>query len=220
MMGKGSRQETFFVVIMHPVSCIGFLPLTIAEAILYASGQLAAAEIQTARLDTEVLLAHVLGKDRVWLITHNHDSLDSVAEKRFEQVIRRRRSREPLQYITGNQEFWGLDFAVTPAVLIPRPETELLVESAARIGRGTDKVALVDLCTGSGCIAVSLAKELVDARIFATDMSGQALAVARENARRHGVADRIRFFEGDLFGTGAPAAMLDHGRIATSGSPG
>ncbi len=118
----------------------------------------------------------------------------------FEDTIRRRYRREPLQYITGKQEFWGLEFIVTPDVLIPRPETELLVESAIEIVKGADhRATIVDLCTGSGCIAISLAAEIKNAVIFATDTSEQALAVARENARRHGVSDRIRFLPGDLF---------------------
>ena len=187
--------------------------MTIAEALKYASVKLTAAGISNARLDAEVLLAYELGKDRAWIITHREDTLDSTRQPLFEDAIRRRSRREPLQYITGNQEFWGLDFKVTPAVLIPRPETELLVETAVEISKGKDPVALVDLCTGSGCIAVSLAKELADARIFATDMSGQALSVARENAQRHGVSDRIRFFEGNLFD---PLDELDlRGRLDT-----
>ena len=123
------------------------------------------------------------------------------------RLIERRAQREPLQYITGRQEFWGLDFMVTPDVLIPRPETELIVETALAACQDRSRpLTIIDLCTGSGCIAISLAKELPAARIFATDTSAKALAVARENARRHGVSDRIRFLEGDLFG---PLEELD-----------
>jgi len=175
--------------------------LTTAEAITYAFGKLAAAGISTARLDAEVILSHVLGKDRVWLITHDRDELDERLRELFAEAIARRALREPLQYITGKQEFWGLEFIVTPAVLIPRPETEFLVEAAAAIMRGANRrTTIVDLCTGSGCVAISLAKLPGDARIIATDTSAGALIVACKNAHHHGVSDRICFLEGDLYG--------------------
>ncbi len=181
--------------------------MTISDAICGATEQLAHSGIQTARLDAEVLLAHIVKKDRAWLIAHDRDALDTAEGKFFEEAIQRRSRREPLQYITGRQEFWGLDFLVTPDVLIPRPETELLVESAARFAREAGRnIAVIDICTGSGCVAVSLARELAGARIFACDVSAQALAVARENARLNGVSDRIRFLEGDLF---EPCEELD-----------
>jgi release factor glutamine methyltransferase len=186
--------------------------LIIAEAIYEAAQKLSGAGIANARLDAEVLLSHLLKRDRVWLITHNNDSLDNVNLKSFEGAIDRRSRREPLQYIIGRQEFWGLDFIVTPDVLIPRPETELLVETAVEIVKGSSaRATITDLCTGSGCVAISLAKEIADARVFATDMSMQALVVARENALTHGVSDRIRFLEGDLF---QPFEELDlRGRV-------
>lgn len=181
--------------------------MTIAEAINRAAQKLSGCGITNARLDAEVLLSHILERDRAWLITHNNDGLDNERYKLFEDAIDRRSRREPLQYIIGRQEFWGLEFTVTHNVLIPRPETELLIETAINILRDANKQAMiVDLCTGSGCVAVSLAKELANARIFAVDKSSQALAVARENAQRHGVSDRIRFLEGDLY---APLEELD-----------
>ncbi len=166
--------------------------------------------ISTARLDAEVLLSHTIMRDRAWLIIHRDESLNESQRTLFEDAVNRRARREPLQYITGKQEFWGLDFSVTPDVLIPRPETELVVEAAIKIIQTTgSQVTIIDLCAGSGCIAVSLAKEPAAPRIFATDKSDRALAVARENARKHNVSDRIRFLEGDLFG---PLAELDlHG---------
>ena len=168
--------------------------------------------IGNARLDAEILLSHTFMRDRAWLIIHRDESLDESQRSLFEDAVNRRARREPLQYITGKQEFWGLDFSVTPDVLIPRPETELVVEAALKIiHTGGKQVTIVDLCAGSGCIAVSLAKETDAARIFATDKSDRALAVARENARKHDVSDRIRFLEGDLFG---PLAELDlHGMV-------
>jgi release factor glutamine methyltransferase len=174
--------------------------LTLAEAIYKAAQKFSEHGISNPRLDAEVLLSHVLKKDRAWLITHISDPLDNGTVKLFESVIDRRTRREPLQYITGMQEFWGLEFIVTSDVLIPRPETELLVETALKIMQSASRQAtIIDLCTGSGCVAVSMAKEIGNARIFATDKSNRALAVARENARRHDVSDRIRFLEGDLY---------------------
>jgi release factor glutamine methyltransferase len=175
--------------------------VTLAEAINKAAHKLAAHGISNSRLDAEVLLRHALGRDRAWLLAHIQDGLDDERRRTFEQFIERRAGREPLQYITGRQEFWGLEFLVTPDVLIPRPETELIIETV--LGTAPDRsrpLKVIDLCTGSGCIAVSLAKELSAAQVIASDTSAKALIVARENACRHGVGDRIRFFEGDLFG--------------------
>jgi release factor glutamine methyltransferase len=185
--------------------------VTIAEALYRAAQTLATAGITNARLDAELLLARLLGRDRTWLFTHANDPLDAVCLRPFQELIDRRVKREPLQYILGSQEFWGRAFRVTPAVLIPRPETELLVERAVEILRGTDRPTVIDLCTGSGCIAVSLAKELRAPTIFATDISEQALDVARTNAAAHACSDRIRFLAGDLFD---PIAELDlRGRV-------
>jgi release factor glutamine methyltransferase len=185
--------------------------VTIAEAIQKAAKELSAHNVPNARLDAELLLRHTLGKDRAWLLAHMQDRLDDQGQSSFEQSIERRILREPLQYITGTQDFWGLPFSVTPDVLIPRPETEFVVEAALKAVSGLDTPVIVDLCTGSGCIAISLAKELPKARIFATDRSDRAVYMARENARKNGVADRIRFLEGDLFG---PLEEMDlRGRI-------
>ncbi len=174
--------------------------MKITDAIRCATERLAQSGIQNARLDAEVLLSRLVEKDRVWLITHNNDSLDNGRCKRFDDAIERRSRREPLQYILERQEFWGLEFIVTPDVLIPRPETEWLVERAVSIlSSMSGHITIVDLCTGSGCVAISLAKEFGDARIFGTDNSPRALVIAKENAQRHGVADRIRFLEGDLY---------------------
>jgi release factor glutamine methyltransferase len=180
--------------------------VTLAEAINKAASTLSAHGVSNARLDAEVLLRFILGKDRAWLLTHADEPLDEDQRNLFEKAVDRRAKREPLQYIIGRQEFWGLDFIVGPDVLIPRPETELVVETALKItehgSRSTESntpFTIVDLCTGSGCIAVSLAHEIRNARFFALDSSGKALAIARENARKHGVSERIRFLAGDLF---------------------
>jgi release factor glutamine methyltransferase len=199
-------------IMRHPIPHSPFSDVTLIEAINSVSAKLAAAGIANARLDAEVLLCHTLGKDRAWLLAHMPDALGDEDLRLFEQTGKRRAAREPLQYITGKQEFWGLEFLVTPDVLIPRPETELILESIARPGEDRNRLLrIIDLCTGSGCIAVSLAKELPQARILATDKSSRALSIAGENARRHGVADSIRFFEGDLF---VPLEELDiHGQV-------
>ncbi len=173
--------------------------MTIAEAIAAAAERLAAQGVENARLDAEVLLRHVLGRDRAWLVAHYPDPLDGVSQSSYERYIDRRAKREPLQYITGTQEFWGIPFRVTRDVLIPRPETELVVEESLKRTSREACPIIVDLCTGSGCIAVSLAHELPKSRVFATDRSEQALDVARENARRNGVAGHIRFCQGNLF---------------------
>ncbi len=199
-------------IMRHPTPHSPFSDVTLIEAINSISAKLASAGISNARLDAEVLLCHTLGKDRAWLLAHMPDVLSDADLRPFEQAGKRRAAREPLQYITGKQEFWGLEFMVTPDVLIPRPESELILESILRPGEDRNRLLrIIDLCTGSGCIAVSLAKELPQARILATDKSPKALSIAGENARRHGVTDSIRFFEGDLF---VPLEELDiHGQV-------
>ncbi len=183
--------------------------VTLFETINTASERFTEAGITNSRLDAELLLCHTLGKDRAWLLAHMQEAVDEQHRALFEQAVDRRALREPLQYILGKQEFWGLDFLVTRDVLIPRPETELIIETALTLVPNKDaRLTILDLCTGSGCIAVSLAKELASARFFASDKSEKALDVARENARRHGTTDRIRFLEGDLFG---PLKELDLG---------
>lgn len=185
---------------------------TIREAFLWAEEYLAQHDIPDAKAEAEYLLAHVLGCKRTELFLNRAASLSHYDLQEFINFVERRIKREPSQYITGGQEFWGLAFKVTPDVLIPRPETELLVEEAIKTVRGQEsgvrsqntkihysELTILDLCTGSGCIAISLAKEILDCKIYATDVSEKALDVARENAERHGVADRITFVQGNLF---------------------
>lgn len=193
--------------------------MTIAQAIHQAADRLRKAGVPAAAFDAELLLRHVLGRDRAWVLAHGSDALPGEQQADFERAVSRRAQREPLQYIAGVQEFWGLDFEVTPDVLIPRPETELVVETALKAARQTPSPLIVDLCTGSGCIAISLAKHLPGARIFATDASGKALSVARRNAQRHGVADRIRFLEGDLFGPLEELDLFERADIITANPP-
>lgn len=169
--------------------------------------RLRATRVPSHTLAAELLLMHALGRDRTWLYTHSEDAVDPAAEERYFALVARRAAGEPTQYLTGKQEFWGLEFEVTPAVLIPRPETEHVVEVALeRLGARGIKIRLdtgepsaplriADVGTGSGCLAVALAHELPHAEIVATDISVPALEVARRNAARHGVLSRIHFLE-------------------------
>jgi release factor glutamine methyltransferase len=151
-----------------------------------------------AHRDSEGLLMHVLGRDRAYLYSRPELELSCTELNQYHELLERRSSGEPLQYITGRQEFWGLNLLVTPDVLIPRPETEHAVEAAVELMRGIQSPRIVDVGTGSGCIALALASELAQAKIEAVDISADALAVAEENAQRLGVADRIAFSRGDL----------------------
>ncbi|MGA2570599.1 MAG: peptide chain release factor N(5)-glutamine methyltransferase [Terracidiphilus sp.] len=158
---------------------------------------------ERARRDAETLFLHVLKKtdperNLAWLIAHEDEAVATETARRFRALVGRRAAGEPIQYITGEAEFYGLAFHVNRDVLIPRPETEHLVERAIGLARAFGRPRIVDVGTGSGAIAVALAKVLPEARICATEISSAALEVARGNAERHGVASRVRFFEGDL----------------------
>lgn len=164
--------------------------------------------IEQPRASAEVLLAHVLGTERIQLYLNHDKPLGREELDRFRDYVRRRAAFEPTQYIVGKQEFWSLEFEVTPAVLIPRPETEIVVEKALELANGPSPLVL-DLCTGSGAIAVAIAHERQDIRVVATDISSAALAVARKNAARNGVLDRVRFAGMDLFDALAYAPRFD-----------
>ena len=172
------------------------------DELLRAAARLSAGGIDNPRLDAEVLLAHGLNISREQLVMGGDLAMSPVAAQGIETLLLRRLAREPVAYITGRQEFWSLDFAVTPDVLIPRPDTERLVEVAllctAKFSAGKP-LRIVDLCTGSGAVAVSLARELPSAQIYLTDISPAALAVARRNAEAYQVAAQMQFFTGDLF---------------------
>jgi len=162
----------------------------------------------TPRLDAEVIFAHTLEQDRSWLYAHNNDTLPDTISQQLIQLIQRRVRREPVAYIIGQREFFGLTFKVTPDVLIPRPETELLVEQAIQLTQKT-RPLIVDVGTGSGCIAISLAVQMAGALVIATDVSSKALVVAQRNARRHSVETRIHFKHSDLLsGLEGPVDLL------------
>jgi release factor glutamine methyltransferase len=156
--------------------------------------------VEYPRLDAEVLLAHALECRRIDLYASLHEQTASEAlRERFRDLIRRRLEGCPVAYLVGRKEFFSLTFEVGPAVLIPRPETEFVVMECLRLAKSMAASRILDIGTGSGCIAVSVALKLPAAAVTAIDLSTDALAVARKNAERHGVAERIRFLQGDLF---------------------
>ncbi|UFS72451.1 peptide chain release factor N(5)-glutamine methyltransferase [Geomonas sp. RF6] len=167
----------------------------VLKVLNWTKGYLAEKGVENPRLEAEWLLCEALSLDRVGLYLNFDKPLQEVELASFRALVVRRGRREPLQYILGSQEFMGLEFQVTPAVLIPRHDTEVLVEQAVERGKGARRV--LDIGTGSGCIAVSVAKALPKAEVSAVDCSAEALAVAKGNAERHGAA--IRFHHGSLF---------------------
>lgn len=190
----------------HP----GVMTFDVRAALKEGIARLRGARVPSYTLAAELLLIHAVGHDRTWLYSHPEQVIDSAIAERYFGLIARRAAGEPTQYLTGKQEFWSLEFEVTPAVLIPRPETEHVVEVALerlgasgikinlRTGAPTPALRIADVGTGSGCLAVALAYELPHAEVFATDISAAALEVARRNAVRHRVADRIHFLQTNL----------------------
>jgi release factor glutamine methyltransferase len=170
--------------------------LSLGVSMLESSG------VPSAGLTAELLLMHIVGRDRSWIYAHPEAALTPTQQSLYEYLVQQRIAGVPTQYLTGKQGFWGLEFEVTPDVLIPRPETELLMEVAlARLeAQRFHPLRIADVGTGSGCIAVALAHELSNVRVLATDISASALRVARRNALRHKVAERIEFRQLDLLG--------------------
>ncbi len=156
---------------------------------------------EQVRQDAEILLCHALGRDKAWLLAHINHGFEVEQGERYDVLLARRATGEPIQYITGEAEFYGLPFRVTPDVLIPRPETEHVVEKVIELAGYFERPRIVDVGVGSGAIAVTLARKLPHAQVAATDISLRALAIARENAKNNGV--ELRFLEGNLL---APVA--------------
>lgn len=173
---------------------------TLGELIAEARRLLEQAGIESAEQEALWIMEHVLRLPSHNMITDRDRLLSSSELAATRGLIARRVGREPLQYILGTQEFCGLEFEVSPAVLIPRPETELLVEYVTQRISAAHQATIVDVCTGSGCIAVAIARLRPRARVLAIDLSSSALHVARRNAIRHGVGERITWLEGDLLG--------------------
>lgn len=184
---------------------------TLVQILAAGERALAACGIDTPRLDAEVLLADALGLGRTALYARLADTPSAAQQAAFRQRLIRRARNEPVAYITGKQEFWSLEFAVERDVLIPRPETELVVETGLGLfgSHTTDALRIADVGTGSGCLAIALAKELPRARFWAVDRSLAALAIARRNACRHGVAARIGLWCGDLLDAAAGRSAFD-----------
>lgn len=172
--------------------------MNLTEAIDWAVDELCAKQIEDARLEAELLLVHTLGIKKSELILYQSKIIEDKNYKRYQENIKRRLKHEPTAYIIGTQPFLGLDIIVNRSVLIPRPETELLVEQALKVASSQLPVAIADIGTGSGCIAITLAKRLPLAEVYGIDSSNDALKVAKTNAETHKVADRCHFIKGNL----------------------
>lgn len=179
--------------------------MTLRDALASAISRLTARNVPSPRLNAELLLMFTLECDRAYLHAHPERKLSGNDQRRYDRALTERERGVPTQYITGHQEFWGMDLIVTPAVLIPRPETEHVIETVLQrqsVGRRArspaDSLRIVDVGTGSGCIALALAKELPRAEIHATETSPAALEIARANTARHQLEDRIQFHQADL----------------------
>ncbi|MFC1949735.1 peptide chain release factor N(5)-glutamine methyltransferase [Chloroflexota bacterium] len=172
--------------------------MIVRQALARAGEILAASSIENPSLESELLLRHTLGIDRVQLYLDFDYELNPEEYEKFRSLVQRRLSNEPTAYITGHREFYGLDFYVDSSVLIPRPETELLVDKVFELSKERSLSTIADIGTGCGAIAISLAANLPQARIYATDISAAALEVALSNCWKHGMEDRIILLEGDM----------------------
>ena len=172
--------------------------MQLKQALTSAVEQLESSDVGSPRLNAETLLMFVLGVNRAYLYAHPERELTNAEQVRYDEVIAQRAGDVPSQYITGHQEFWGLDFLVSPAVLIPRPETEHLVETVLKLASDVPAPRIVDVGTGSGCIALALAHEVKSAEIYGVDLATEALEIARANAARLELDRRVRFLHSNL----------------------
>src|SRR5579871_5923112 len=156
---------------------------------------------ESPRLDSEVLLAHALGCKRIDLYARHTEPSPEQGRQKFRELVRQRVEGCPVAYLVGRKEFFSLEFEVNRAVLIPRPDTECVVDECLRLSKGMAEPAILDIGTGSGCLAVAVAKHHKTAQVTAVDISPEALAVASRNAAKHGVSERVRFLQSDLFAT-------------------
>ncbi|MGE5191295.1 MAG: peptide chain release factor N(5)-glutamine methyltransferase [Deltaproteobacteria bacterium] len=184
-------------------------PWTVGKIIDWTTGHLRKRGSDTPRLEAEILLAHARRCPRIQLYVQYNEPLTEEERGVMRDLVRRRAQSEPVAYLVGHREFFGLEFRVTPDVLIPRPETETLVLEIVTLAKQQPRPRILDVGTGSGCIAVSAAVNVPDAIVTATDVHSRALEIARENAARHGVAERIRYLEGDLFAPLMPAEQFE-----------
>ncbi len=182
---------------------------TVKKILDWTTGHLRKHGSDTPRLEAEILLAHARRCPRIQLYVQYNEPLSDDERQIMRDLVRRRAQSEPVAYLVGHREFFGLEFRVTPDVLIPRPETETLVLEVITLAKPQTRPRILDVGTGSGCIAVSAAVNVPDAVVTATDLHPRALEVARENAAHHGVAERIRFLQGDLFAPLTPAEQFE-----------
>lgn len=199
--------------------------MDIRAALKEGMTRLRAAKVPSHTLAAELLLMNALGRDRTWMYTHHERMVEPQILEEYFALVVRRAAGEPTQYLTGKQEFWGLEFEVRPGVLIPRPETEHLVEVVLErlgprglkirmdTGEPSPRLRVADIGTGSGCLAVALAYELPHADVVATDISALALQVAQKNAERHGVADRVRFVQSNLLDAAVESGTKDEAGV-------
>ena len=184
-------------------------PWTVARLLDWTAKYLTDKGSESPRLDTEVLLAHSLGCKRIDLYTRHDEVVTDDSRQRFKALIRQRIEGCPVAYLVGRKEFYSLEFEVSRAVLIPRPDTETVVEECLKLAKAMTEPTILDVGTGSGCLAVTVAKYCKQARVTAVDISAEALEVATRNAAKHGVAERIRFVQGDLFAPLAEGEAFD-----------
>lgn len=198
----GSRQSTIFAERLTPFTVTPrrntLFRMQLKPALTSAVERLEAADVGSPRLNAEVLLMFVLGVNRAHLYAHPERELTAEEETRYDEVLAQRATGMPAQYITGHQEFWGLDFVVSSAVLIPRPETEHLVETVLELARDLPRPKIVDVGTGSGAIALALAHELKGADVYAVDLSAEALEIAKANAVRLQLDGRVRLAQSNV----------------------
>lgn len=185
------------------------MTVSIADAIKAGSERLRGAGVTDWRRDAGSLMAHLVKRDRTFLIAHAADDLNDTQLQLFRSMIERRAASEPVQYITGHQEFFKLDFEVTPDVLIPRPETELIVEIGLELLRDQRAPVIADIGTGSGCLVISILHELARAQAIAIDISAAALRVAQRNAARHSVCERLQLICSDALSAVAAEGYFD-----------
>jgi release factor glutamine methyltransferase len=184
-------------------------PWTIGRLLDWTTKFLGQKGSESPRLDTEVLLAHALGCKRIDLYARHAEEAPEAARRKFRELVRQRVEGCPVAYLVGRKEFFSLEFEVNRAVLIPRPDTECVVDECLRLAKGMTEPHVLDIGTGSGCLAVAVARHHQTARITAVDISPDALAVASSNAGKNRVAERIRFLQGDLFGPLASGERFD-----------
>lgn len=184
-------------------------PWTIGRLLDWTAKFLESKGTESPRLDAEVLLAHSLGCKRIELYVRHDEAAAETVRQKYREMIRRRLEGCPVAYLVGRKEFFSLELEVSPDVLIPRPDTECVVDECLRLAKGIATPEVLDIGTGSGCVAVAVARQHKGAQVTAIDISAKALTVAQRNATRHGVTDRVRFLEGDVYAPLGEAEQFD-----------